>query len=90
MKIFYIAALIGLGEMLLLSLLVWLAARGKGFFAFLVFALKAATYILAIKCFVFEYLSHYMQCITGFVVGLSVSAVLLLIFNGYIKRAEEC
>ena len=86
MKDFYIAALFGAAQVLLLCITLLLLNRNKKIFALIVAAAKFAAYVRAVYLLFGKYPTHSVHCIIGFLFGVPLFAFLLLIVSAILKR----
>ena len=80
MKYFWVSALIALGQIILLSLMMKCINHKKPIPAILLFLLKAGSYYFIIHAFVDKYLTKFIECVCGYLVGLTCGSVFLYVF----------
>lgn len=84
MKYFWVSALIALSQIILLSLMVKCMNRKKAIPAILFFLLKCVSYYYIVHALVDKYLAHIIECVCGYVVGLTSGSILLYVFCFFI------
>ena len=77
MKYFWISALIALGQIILLFLMMKCINHRKPIPAVLLFLSKGVGYYFIVHAFVDKYLVRFVECVCGYLVGLTSGSILL-------------
>ncbi len=89
MKFFWLAALFGAAQMVLTAFLARMASIGKKQFALLLFLGKVLAYVGGALLFVYKFLGKYMYLLSGFAVGLAVTALVLMFYSVLFRKNGE-
>ena len=77
MKFFWVSALIAFLQIIALSLMMKCITHRKPIPAILLFLAKAASYYFLVNAFVEKYIVRVVECLCGYLIGLTAGPVLL-------------